>query len=433
MFHDSKNMLGSGTRRLAGFALVFSVFGAQAGEVSLSSGPDSLTLEDALSRTLAQNLHLAAQNLEIQAREAQLHQAGAVPNPEFNLEAENFAGSRKLSGVDGLETTVGVGQVFELGGKRDARKRLAGSDKKLAEWDFKVAQLNLEAEIRSAFTDVLAAQEKLRILQKGLEINQQILETAKLRHQAGKAPATEEMKARMAYSLTHIDIDRAAQELRSARIKLAAYWSSDPPTFKGAIGDLGATPVLPPLEGLLPRLKSHPELARWDAEVAQHRFAEEAAKSERIPNLSLGAGIRHLNDGGNGDLALVAGVSMPLPLFNRNQGSIREMGHRLAKSEKEKQAVVTRLSARLRTLHESLLAKSEEIVHLKDELLPESKKTLQASREAYQLGKLSFLEVLDSQRTLFDLSTRFISILAEYHKDWNELQSLVRSGNSKND
>ena len=83
-------------------------------------------------------------------------------------------------------------------------------------------------------------------------------------------------------------------------------------------------------------------------------------------------------------------------------------------------------------MHETLEARSEEIVHLKDELLPESGKTLQASREAYQMGKLSFLEVLDSQRTLYELNIRFISTLAEYHQDWNELVSLVSTGEQEN-
>lgn len=432
MVHNSKTSVGFAAIRIICSALTLSVFTVQGSELGLPSESDSLTLEDALSRTFERNPQLAAQHLEIKARDARIHQAGTVPNPEISLEAENFAGSGNLSGVDGLETTVGVGQVLELGGKRAARKRLAGSEKKLAEWDLKAAQLNLEAEVRSAFTDVLAAQEKLRILQEGLEINQQILETAKLRHNAGKAPATEEMKAKMAYSLNHIEIDRAAQDLRAARIRLVSFWSSEPPAFKGARGDLRGISALPPLEGLLPQLNSHPELARWETEAAQRRFNEEAARAERIPNLSLGAGVRQLNDGGNGDIALVAGVSMPLPVFNRNQGTIREAGHRVAKLEKEKQAVASRLSARLRTLHESLMAKSEEIAHLKDELLPESEKTLQASRDAYRLGKLSFLEVLDSQRTLFELSTRFISTLADYHKDWNELQSLVSSGRQKN-
>jgi cobalt-zinc-cadmium efflux system outer membrane protein len=127
----------------------------------------------------------------------------------------------------------------------------------------------------------------------------------------------------------------------------------------------------------------------------------------------------------NPDVAMVAGVSLPLPVPNRNLGSISEAGHRLAKAEKEKKAAEIRLLTRLRILHETLLARNEEISHLKDELLPESDRTLQASRQAYQLGKLSFLEVLDSQRILFELNSRYIATLAEYRQDWNELESLV--------
>jgi outer membrane protein, heavy metal efflux system len=411
--------------RTCWLALGLSFLALRADEVVSSTETDSLTLEIALAKTFEHNPTLAAHHLEIKARDAHAQQMATAPNPEFNLEAENFAGSGSQSGIDGLETTVGVAHLLELGGKRAARTKLAGADKKWAEWDLKAAQLHLEAEVRSAFTDMLAAQEKRRILQEGLEVNQHILETAKLRHQAGKAPATEEVKARMAYSLTHIEIDRTAQELRAARIKLASFWSGDPNAIQGAHGDLRGIPDLPMLESLLPQLNSHPDLARWQTEIEQHRFTEAVAKAERLPDLTVGAGIRHLNQRGNGDVALVAALSMPLPFFNRNQGSIREAGHRLAKSEKEKQAIASQLAARLLTLHESLQAKREEIAHLKEELLPDAEKTLQTSHQAYQLGKLSFLEVLDSQRTRYELSTRYIATLAEYHKNWNEIQTLV--------
>lgn len=401
----------------------------QTGETSAEQ--DSLTLEEALSMGLARNPGLASLELEIQAREARTQQAGTPYNPELSLEAENFAGSGNLSGVDGMETTLGLGQVLELGGKRSLRKKLAGSEKDLARWDLKSAQVGLKSEMRGAFTEVLAAQERLRILQDGLGVNKQLLETAKLRHNAGKAPATEEMKARMAYSLNHIEIDRAAQELQSARIRLASFWSIDPPGFKGAKGELRTIPPLPPLEGLVPALRSHPDLARWKSEIAQRRFSADAAKAASIPDLSIGAGVRHLNDRGNGDVAVVAGVSLPLPLANRNKGSIREAGHRLAQADREKQAVESRLLARLRNLHQTLSARSEEIAHLKDELLPDAARTLQASRDAYQMGKLSFLEVLDSQRTLFEINTRFIATLAEYHKDWSGLEAIVSTETGK--
>ena len=419
---------------LASTALVVSMLGIavhSAAAADVVSGVDSLTLEAALALAMERNPGLAARQLEIKAREARVLQAGKGPNPEISLEAENFAGSGPYSGVDGLETTLGVSQVLETGGKRAARAKAAGSETELARWDLKTDRMRLGTQVRSAFAEVLAAQERLHLLQSGLEVNKQILETAKLRHHAGKAPATEEMKARMAYSLAHIEIDRAVQELSSANVRLASYWSdwsAESPDFQGAKGDLRILPDLPSLESLLPRLDSHPDLARWKAEADQRRYALEAARAEARPDLSIGGGVRHLGDGGAGDVALVAGVSMPLPFRNRNQGSIRESEHRLAKAEKERRAAGAELAMNLRTLHQRLVARGEELAHLKDELLPEAGKTLDASREAYRLGKLSFLEVLDSQRMVNELGTRYISSLAEYHRDWNELLSLTSYG-----
>ena len=335
---------GLGYIRELCLAIILSLVQVQGEEIQTAPIVDSLTLDEALSLTLDRNPNLAAQQLEISAREARSMQAGRGPMPEINLDAENFAGSGNLKGIDGLETTVGVGQVLELGGKRAVRMKLAGSERDLAQWDLKAVRVGLETEVRNVFTDVLAAQELLRILEEGLGVNQQILETARLRHNAGKAPATEEMKAKMAYSLNHIEIDRAAQNLRTARTRLASFWSNEPPAFKGVRGDLRSIPALPSLESLLPKLSNHPDLARWKTELAQRQFSAEAARAEKMPDISVGAGIRYLNNTGNPDVAMVAGVTVPLPSPNRNKGSVLEAGHRLSKAEKEKKAAETRLS-----------------------------------------------------------------------------------------
>lgn len=418
----------SGGFRATLFALALGAHTTRGEQTAITVGQDSLTLEDALAKTLERNPDLAVRQLEIEAMDARVLQAGKSPNPAVGLVAENFGGTGNFSGADGLETTLSLEQEIELGGKRAKRKKLAESELELARWNQKAIRIELESAVRGAFIEVLVAQERLRVLQDGYSVNQQILETARLRHRAGKAPATEEMKARMASSLNHIEIDRAAQEMHAARIRLASFWTAEPPSFQGVRGDLRSILAPLPLDTLLPRLATHPDLARWKSEVANRRIAAEAAKADRIPNLTVAGGLRQLNDAGNGDLVFVAGISLPLPLFNRNQGSIREAGYRITQSEREQQAAETRLSARLRALHLTLLSRSEEIAHLKEELLPEAEKTLQASRDAYQLGKLSFLEVLDSQRTLYELATRYLSTLAEYHSEWSELQSLVASG-----
>ena len=96
-------------------------------------GPDStLTLDRALSLALTRNPGLAAFSLEVRAREARALQASLAPNPDFSIEVENFGGKGTFSGFDGSETTISLGQLMELGGKRGKRTRVAALDGDLA-------------------------------------------------------------------------------------------------------------------------------------------------------------------------------------------------------------------------------------------------------------------------------------------------------------
>ena len=95
------------------------------------AGGDSLTLEQALTRSLEQNPGLLAMHSEVRAREAGVLRADRGVNPELSLEAENFAGTGRYAGLEGLETTLGLRQVVELGGKRSLRKRAAEQDRQV--------------------------------------------------------------------------------------------------------------------------------------------------------------------------------------------------------------------------------------------------------------------------------------------------------------
>ena len=99
------------------------------------------------------------------------------------------------------------------------------------------------------------------------------------------------------------------------------------------VGNLRDLPGVPSLEELNRRLENNPELARWTTELEQRRAALKLEKSRAIPDLTAGLGYRRLS--GSDDNALVGGISIPLPLFNRNQGNIREAEYRLARAGEE--------------------------------------------------------------------------------------------------
>jgi len=128
-----------------------------------------------------------------------------------------------------------------------------------------------------------------------------------------------------------------------------------------------------------------------------------------------------------GDYALTVGFSVPLPVFDRNQGRIQEAEHRLSKAEQELRNTEVRITTALNTAYQALDAAHSEIMALRQEILPGARSAYDAAREGYRLGKFGFLDVLDAQRTLFGSKNQYLAALANYHKSVADVERLVGS------
>ena len=123
----------------------------------------TITLRDAVTLALINNPKLKAFSLDIRAAEARKLQAGLLPNPEIDLEVEEFGGTGDRAGFDSSQTTIQIGQLIELADKRSRRTHLAALEKDLAELDFKSKRLDVMSDVARAFIDVLTAQEQLSL------------------------------------------------------------------------------------------------------------------------------------------------------------------------------------------------------------------------------------------------------------------------------
>ena len=94
------------------------------------------------------------------------------------------------------------------------------------------------------------------------------------------------------------------------------------------------------------------------------------------------------------------GLTIPLPIFNRNQGRILEARHLAAKARRDAETLANRLSAELASAHAAYMIARDEVAVFRDRIVPASKRALSQAREGYQAGKMSFLDLLDAQRTL---------------------------------
>ncbi|NOY60463.1 MAG: TolC family protein [Calditrichaeota bacterium] len=390
---------------------------------SLQLPSGSVTLIDALTAALRNNPMLAVYSFEIRAREAQTLQASFRPNPEVGIELENFAGSAPLRGFGESELTLSVGQLIELGGKRSKRTEVAALNSDLAAWDYEIARLLVFSEVVKSFNAVLVAQKKVELQSEIIVIAEQFLQRIEYRVKAGNLSPAETARARVELSSNQILLQTAQRELNSTRHRLAAAWGSEQPSFDKVSGDLHAIVSIPPFKSIIKLISQNPQVARRAVEIQMREKELQLAKANRLPDPTIAGGYRRLNDAGAG--AFVMSLSIPLQIFNRNQGNIESAKVKSRQAAYQKQVVELELKVRLAKSYNRLVSVHQEIQILKTNILVQAEKAYQTINQGYNMGKFSFLDLLDAQRTLFDVRSRYLDALREYHFQRAEIEQLV--------
>jgi cobalt-zinc-cadmium efflux system outer membrane protein len=382
-----------------------------------------VSLTDALSLALRHNPELGASMWEMRARESEVQQAGIAPNPELALEVENFAGTGELGGLDAAETTLGLSQLLELGGKRAKRWRVADHDRYLAAWDFETRRLDLITEVTGAFVSVLAAQERVELVENLIAISEQTLESVARRVRAGSLSPVEEARAGIELATSRVEKDQALRQLAIARRQLASTWGESSAQFTEVVGELDVPPRVPIRQILVDSIVQNPDLARWDTELDRQRAALALERSLRVPDVTVGGGLRWVQE--TDDAALVLEVGLPLPIIDRNQGAILAAERRIAVSSEQQRAAQFRIQAALATTYEELAGAAKEAVTLRDQVLPEAASASETAQHAYTQGLFTLTDVLDTQRTLFELRSRYVTSLTRYHFAAAEIERIT--------
>ncbi|MFZ6658307.1 TolC family protein [Undibacterium sp. TJN19] len=378
----------------------------------------SLTLAHALQRALqnSPDLSLALKDLEI--ADAQLKQAGAWRNPELSVLAEGLQRENRTS-------TVQLNQTLELGGKRAARINVAEFDRSIASADLDQRRIDVHASVVTAFFQVLMAQEKLTLAQTSQQLSQRATEAASRRVAAGKIAAMEEVRAKVAETSSKISVNQASSELLVARQKLAATWGNTLTDFaEVAMPDAGEG-HLPALPELSRRLASSPALQRAALEIQKQQAIVRQERSKRIPDLTISLGGKR--DEQVGRSQVIVGFSIPLALFDNNQGNVLGALRKTERAREEQAMLEKKLTLALAEIYQQHQLAMNELQVLKNEILPPAQMLVDASIKGFELGKFSFLEVQDAQRSLLQSRLQYLNTLAESYRTSAEIQRLTGS------
>ncbi len=397
-------------------ALPLTAFGA-------GDGRDSISLAEALARTLRDSPELAAYDYELRAGEARILQAGLRPNPELSLDIENPTGTGPYQNADQMENTLTFSQLIELGGKRPARVFEAEATRAVVEWEYQVKRIEVLKAATFAFIDALAAQRRLELAAEVVKVSDEAVTLTEQRVAVGKGSAVEAIRSRVAVASARIEIEQARRDMAIARGNLAARWGAKAADFAAVRGNLDQHPDAPPLAMLRQRLLGNPDLARWTAERERREALLAKEQTLARPDISLMAGPRIIGKGE--DATFVAGFSIPLPLSNRNQGNIAEARANLGKLSEEKRAAEARAFAALNEAFQKLRGAAREIAILEESVIPGAQDAETQLNDGYAAGRFTQFEVLDARRTLNAARVQQVRSLADFQKARAELDALT--------
>jgi cobalt-zinc-cadmium efflux system outer membrane protein len=395
-------------------------------EADLNASPapvGELALSDALAAALLGSPGLATSAWEIRRREALALQAGMRPNPVVSLMAEDFAGDSQKKSLGYQQTTLSLAQLVELGGKRAARRQLADRGRDLATWDFEARRVAVLADTTKAFLVVLALQERAALLVDLERIAGEMLRSVASTVRAGAVSPVEEDRAQVNLDRVALEVAQIENDLAAARALLAASWGQSQAGFERAQGDLWALPPVPSPEALSAAAGESPELARFAAEIAEREAALAVERAARVPNLEVSVGARHhpLGDAAG----VVAGVSVPLPVFDRNQGGVLAARQAIARSRSEQRQVDVTVRSALVASHQAMVSAGREVEMLRDRIIPRAGRVFERTRSGYVNGLFRHVEVLDAQRTLFTARRELIDALLALHVAATDLERLT--------
>jgi len=380
--------------------------------------PPELTLREALRLALSANPRLQVLGWELRRAEGRTRQAGARPNPEVSFDLENIGSSST-----GSEATLSVGQLLELGGKRGARVGAARAEQQVVSLDIQTERLVLIGEVVTRFIEALGAERSLSLSDEEVRAAEEAATTIAQRVSAGGAHPVERRRAEVELANVRLDRTILQSDVDLSRSRLSSTWGEPEPRFASLVGLLDSLPRLPSLDSLQARAEASPTLTRWRAEREARQKRLDLERARRGLNLTPLVGVRSLDDGA--DHAFVGSLSLPIPVFDRNQGSIDEASAAVRQAPIAEAQVRLELRRSLAESHATLRRGRDKIGAIRREVLPEAARAFEEMRTGYERGRFSYLDLLEARRTWLRARREELQTLLGAHLAVAELERLV--------
>jgi cobalt-zinc-cadmium efflux system outer membrane protein len=398
-------------------------------------GQDGLTVDRLIETGAAGRGDLLAARQRLAIAQGRLVQARLRPNPTFDTE---YGSPRFLGGEAESNFSVGATQVFELGGKRARRIAVAELGLQQARAEVLALERQFAVGIRTAYTRAVSAARQLDVIEKLLAFDAELVRVTDARLKEGDVAPLDANLVRVESDRLRVQQIEARSELETALLEIRTLAGLDiaeplrlatqtdrPPRLDLGLSELTETALR--------------ERADLQAAIIGERLGTariDLAKSLATPNIA--GAVRYSRNkqiidfpaaiGGNTinrDNELTFGVSIDIPIFNRNQGEIASATGERLQAVRQREFLEATIRRDVAVAFRQYRAASEKLVLYATQIIPRAEANLQTVRAAYGLGEFSVFEVVNEQRRLNENVTAYNQTLREYYTALTQLETAL--------
>lgn len=403
--------------------------GLTAGAATLADGVnretnqiEKLTLDQALEMAERLQPGLAEARALVEAAEGRARQAGTFPNPDAiaRIEQAPFKGST----LGEAQYLAGIAQPVPLGRRLSKAREAEQLERERRAQELKVRRRALRKRVHGAFATALYQEKAFRTQGEIGASVENLAATTKARVEAGDTAAEDLARVEMELARAKVELTRSRSLREQAMASLSGAIGETALLVKSLDGNLDETFDIPTLESLAANLATQPEMALVQADIRTRNARVDLAKAERIPDVRIELLYRRLES--TKENTFDVGLSIPLPLFDRNQGRLREARAEVVAAEARSRSTQNELTFQLREAHAQLVAALANRRALKTEILPRSDTVLKSAEVRFAAGDISLSEVAPVRLDWASVQLTYLESLRDVMQAWAALTPFVK-------
>jgi len=391
------------------------------------SVPRTLSLDQAVEIALRSHAGVEDAEAGVEARAGALRQAALSPNPIFSVQTENwrFSGTPGFTPGRDLDIFVFATQKFETGGKKKRRVETAEAQSRIAELERERVKWRIRQRVKRAYWQALAAERRVELLSESVRNSQELVRYHRVRFDLGAAAEADLIKVRVEEEKAAMKRANASLEAEQARIALLSAMglgggNADFQLVLEPLAEPASTNLAQrPERWLRTALEQRPAVLIQQARVEQALAAVELQKAQSVPDVSPYFGYKRTA----GFDTLIGGVSIALPVRDRNQGAIAEARAEAERERARLRAVQAQVRAEVAAAWAALERRADMLAALKTGMVERARETHQIALRAYEQDAAGLLAVLDAQRSRNEAEVLYEQIRFGYQLSRVELET----------